>query len=272
MYHGIAEEYINQKSKYDSEENLVSGIIPTACETEIYEESIPRGLESVCYHGLGHAFMVLNSNDLRRSLNYCDFASKEEGFTTVCYTGVFMESLQTKQVGNNLSHPSELNYDQDNPDYPCYSLDEKYKGICFEYRGVLNVILKNDNIKEALEECLKVTKAYQERCFLGAGSNILGRMETGFEAGKKCDPAIEVSLLAYEQCVSGALRSLIHSVRGNPEPTVGFCGGVLEYMRVSCWKQFGRNMRGWVTSEQALQEKCGYFEESIAIELCGTPD
>lgn len=265
MYHGVVEEYINETESSSDPEKFTS-IIPEVCEEENIDKNLQSGMKALCYHGLGHAFMLITDNSLDESLEYCDSLL----VPVACYTGVFMENTQSKQVGRS-NHPSKFNYARENPNYPCNILDEKYKDQCYVYKGISNVVQTSGDFKQAFEDCLEADPEYQDKCFLGVGSNIPGPHWSTQTAGKKCGVALEVSPLAYEQCIYGAMSFIVQLNLGDPKSATEFCEVADENYKDICYRAAGISLGGWITPEETLEKKCKQFKETKAQELCQHP-
>lgn len=266
MYHGVVEEYINQAQiNYDPEKFIT--LVQNVCEDNFSNPDLPSGMRSNCYHGLGHAFMLITENNLNEALKYCDYLST----THACYTGTFMENIGSKQVGRS-DHPSKLSYDQNNPDYPCNILDEKYKNQCYIYKGISNVVRTAGDFKKSFKDCLQVTSKYQEKCFWGVGSDIPGPHWSTQTAAEKCKVALDVSPKAYEQCLYGAMSFVVQLNLGNPKAAVEFCDVADQNYKDICHNAAGISLGGWVTAEETLEKKCASFQEVIAQRLCQHPN
>lgn len=267
MYHGIVEEYINETEISSDPEEFIN-IIPNACEGKNFNQNLPSGMKALCYHGLGHAFMLVTDNGLNESLKYCDYLSI---YSDSCYTGAFMENVKKKQVSRSPAHPSKFSYNSDDPDYPCNIIDEKYRNECYVYKGISSVVNTGGDFKQSFKDCLKVTSKYQEKCFWGVGSDIPGPHWSTQTAAGKCIVALEVSSKAYEQCIIGAMSFLIQLNLGNPQAAIEFCNVVDENYKDICYRASGISLGGWVTHEESLEKKCKQFKEIKAQELCQNP-
>lgn len=74
-----------------------------------------------CLHGLGHAVVFFSDYDLIEGLKLCDLLGTEWDRTS-CYGGAFMENVV------NVEKAKFLNND---PHYPCNSLEAKYQPSCY---------------------------------------------------------------------------------------------------------------------------------------------
>lgn len=270
MYHGVAEKYIETTQIGYSPKDFVENVIPNSCEKGFPTRNLPVAMKGHCYHGLGHAFMFITDNDLNQSLQYCDHVLV--GYENSCYTGALMENLQSKQVGRLGTHVSKFSFDLNNPDYPCSNLNQKYKDYCYRYKGVSNILFTNANVKQSVQECLKVAPLYQNQCFWGIGSNLPGPQWSSRTAGEKCNEALEINPQAYKQCILGAMAFLMQLNLGNADEAVAFCDAIKEDYKPICYSAAGKNLVGWITSEESLEEKCRYFENSEAERICLHPE
>jgi len=266
MFHGIVEEYVSEASEGKNPEQFFASIVPTACENDVAKNNLLPGVKAICYHGLGHAFMFITANDLPKSLRYCDALSSHH--TGECYTGAFMENVQSKQVGRLGIHPSAYAHKPDDPDYPCNALNEKHKEFCYRYVGISVVVETKGDFKKAFSHCLKVAPTYQDTCFFGIGTDIPAPQWSSYEAGKKCGLALEIGGKAYQQCIRGAMAFLVQLNLGNPQAVNDFCGAIQPDYRDLCFESAGKNLRSWVGSDKEFAEKCNQLSTRQAQRLC----
>ena len=272
MFHGIVEEYINEKSEGKEPEQFIITSAPTACEDDVAKNDVlPSGhVKGYCYHGLGHAFMFITNNDLPRSLRYCD--ALPPYYSAGCYTGAFMENLQSKQVGRPGTHPSAYTPKSDDPDYPCNILDNKYRDFCYRYAGIAVGVRTKGDFKEAFASCLKLSPAYRNICFWGVGSSIPAPQWSSRWAGEKCKLALEVNADAYRQCILGGMSFLMQLNLGDPHAVDEFCGAIATNYRDICYVAAGENFRAWIKSDGDLKEKCNQLFDIGARGLCAHGD
>lgn len=170
MFHGIMEEYISEASEGRNMEQFIAAVAPSACENDVAKNNLLPGVKAICYHGLGHAFMFITGNDLPKSLRHCDMLLPTHAGE--CYTGAFMENVQSKQVGRFGAHQSAYAHKPDDPDYPCNVLDEKHKEFCYWYVGISVVVETKGDFKKAFLHCLRLDPAYRNACFFGVGTDV----------------------------------------------------------------------------------------------------
>lgn len=266
MFHGIVEKYISETSEGKDSEQFVASVAPGACEGDMAKNNLLPGVKSICYHGLGHAFMFLTDNDLAVSLSYCDFLSTN--YIQSCYTGSLMENVQSKQVGRLGSHPSKFSYNPDDPNYPCSTVDKRHQDYCYIYKGVASVIATKGDFKRSFEECLRVVPTYQEKCFWGIGANIPGPHRTTKDSAFRCRVALEVDSRAYRECLRGAMSFLVQLNLGNAVEAAEFCNNVEAAYQNMCYSSAGMAFRNWITSEEELRVKCSAFPRRDARTKC----
>lgn len=266
MYHGIAEQYIYKESQKYSPEDFIANVVPQACEEENSQLHLTQGMQGHCYHGLGHAFMILTSNNLKESLTFCDSVTR--GFEESCYTGALMENIQTKQVTLNAQKGNQFAYDVNNPNYPCNTLEEKHKSYCYRYKGVYNLVLTQLDVPSAIAECHKIDPKYQSVCFWGIGTNIPGPHMPTAKAAQKCNDALPISKIAFEQCIRGALGFLVQLHLGKPEAPIEFCSVIDKNYQNYCYKESGIQLSGWLAEGETLTDKCSIFPTIEARNLC----
>lgn len=266
MFHGIVEEYMSEALGGRNPEQFITAIAPTACEDDVAKNNLLPGVKAICYHGLGHAFMFITSNNLPQSLRSCDVLPPSH--SGECYTGAFMENLQSKQVGRLGTHPSAYTPKPDYPDYPCNILDEKHKDFCYRYAAISVVPATKGDFKQAFASCLKLTPAHRSTCFWGVGSDIPAPQWSSSDAGKKCGLALEVSTEAYKQCILGSMAFLVQLNLGNPQAVNEFCGAIKTDYRDICYQAAGANFRSWVSSDKDLAQKCSLLPDIHAHSIC----
>ncbi len=266
MYHGVVEEYVNKRDLAQNLTGAIGAIINEACENgKMNDLGTTRGMRSHCYHGLGHGFMFITSNNLPISLNYCDQIDTE--FRRSCYTGAFMENNQSKQVGRDSLHVSEF-FRPDDPDYPCRILNEQHKDTCYFYKGTNNLNKKRGDLKRAVEECLKGIPKYQESCFKGIGANTPGHYRSPLESAIACKTAISADKRAYKQCIIGAMSFIVQLNHGSAEAASEFCEATEDSHKDICYRTAGADLTDWVTPADNIENKCAKFKSEHARTLC----
>lgn len=264
MYHGIVERYI-EKTNLEFDAQKFGEAVTNACGDSSKSRKLPQAMKGICQHGLGHGFMLITDNDLNESLRLCDII---KGSEQACYSGAFMENVQSKQVGREGRHPSSFSYNEKVPDFPCNTLDKQYEDYCYVYKGVSNVVLSRGDFKKSFKQCREVKPEFQERCFYGVGSDIPGPFWSAAEAAKQCDFALDVDARAYKQCILGGVPFLMQVNLGNPDAATEYCQVIKPEYKETCYRAAGDSFMDWISDKEGLEEKCAHFSDSGAQEIC----
>ncbi len=210
MYHGVVEQYL---STMQTEKTLEEKALLVSNDCKNSSEII----QTNCYHGMGHAFMFVTDNDLKQSTHLCEKLPSNQ--LSNCFTGVFMEVTQPKQVASVHKTYSFENID---PNYPCEDLLDENKSDCYLYKGNLNFYLANQNSKSAFENC-SLVENYEKECYLGVGHSLLRPNWSVETLAKDCNYASTVNKIAHEQCIKGVVPFIMETTQGNPAPAFEFC-------------------------------------------------
>lgn len=264
MYHGVAEEYLSSALAQYSPEEFVSAVIPEACRQ--FGSDATWGDVSLCYHGLGHAFMFITDNDLPSALEYCD--SLGASSRSNCATGVFMENLSPKGVGRFDTHPTNYPYTEDTQASPCSLVPVHYQELCYSYHGVAEVIRTQGDFEAAFRYCEGVPAQFRRQCFWGVGADIPGPHMSAGEAGKKCSFALSVSALAYEACIGGAMSFLVQLARGDLSTAQEFCAEITDAYKPQCYRAAGAEVQQWLRAGETKAQQCSKFKEVEAQTAC----
>ena len=265
MIHGIVEAYITNTSRGLTNDAFVSRLPSDICTDSVNKTILSNGVIGVCYHGLGHGFMLLTNNNIDQSLSYCSNLSEGAGG---CYTGVFMEGIQNKQI-SLLSHASTPPiFDTTKPDSPCDQLDQRYKKTCYAYKGVFETNRTGGDYRKAFFECTKISAPYQNDCFRGVGSNIPGPHWTSEEAGKACSNALVVEESAYKDCIEGAMSFIVELHPNSPQEIEKFCQQIQKSDQGFCYEQGGKNLLHWISDKNLLNNACNTFTTHEARKSC----
>ncbi len=120
-----------------------------------------------CYHGVGHGLMYYTTNDLPKSLTYCE-SYDEISKRMACVNGVFMENFNVDQK----LHISKYVKAQE-PFYPCTEQKYEYKADCYLYAPTYFLSLNKNKYVEALTLCKTAEKEFQLTCISGVGSQTI---------------------------------------------------------------------------------------------------
>ncbi len=121
-----------------------------------------------CYHGFGHALMIVDTGDMMRSLQDCDALVEDPVFMFDCYQGVAMEHAQA-----NFLDPSVILYQkQGDPGYPCGLLDKKYQPACYSEHVVVADKMFSHDWPRVVAYCASLsllTEKEKQPCFFRLG-------------------------------------------------------------------------------------------------------
>lgn len=116
--------------------------------------------QALCFHGLGHLFMVAREGEILESLQDCDRSKIKGGQLLQCWSGVFMENaVNTMEAGGKYLRADE-------PLFPCTwsALPEQYRESCYRQPPVPTF-----DTKESFEICRSAPARWQRSCAFGLG-------------------------------------------------------------------------------------------------------
>lgn len=223
-YHGIAEEHFSQQFKKGipvSKESFseITSFFETCSSNEAGERCWKEFGDAL--HGVGHALMFIEGNDVATSLIQCDAVSPSNT-ARACYDGVFM---------SNNENFFELGVDtlfakQDDPLFPCDSLDSAYQSTC--YKSVAEYRLSG-TAEENIRLCQKFPESEQQYCFEQVARAQTVNIKDITELSRIC-----LGLDAEYQvfCIKGTERYLIDKY--DKEEGRAFCSSLPAELRASC--------------------------------------
>ena len=130
-----------------------------------------------CIHGIGHGLMAWYDYELYNALEACD--KIEHSFhQESCYSGVFMENIVGGIVrdgeiggGQDVSHYTK--YLSDDPHYPCNTVADRYKGMCYWLQTDRMLQLSGD-VNTVGDTCAGAPEVFQFSCFYSMGRTVSG--------------------------------------------------------------------------------------------------
>jgi hypothetical protein len=265
MFHGVVEGYISQTAKGKFTEDFIKTIPSNICTANLEKLNLPKAVTGICYHGLGHAFMFITDNNLITALHYCDTITSG---TQGCYSGAFMENVQSKQVGLSGTHPSKFAFDPQKPDFPCNTLDDKYKSFCYTYKGIHDTVLTKGDFRHAFLECQKIDQNYRSVCIQGVGMNIPAPQLTSEQAGKGCLQALVIDNQSYELCVNAALSFEVELHHDNMKEIEEFCQQIESNLQSNCYYNASLYLKSWLKTNETIESKCQQLSNQQAINSC----
>ena len=157
-YHGATESYFKEHGT----DNLASDL-NLICSNELNSF-----FSHQCMHGIGHGLMAWSNYDLPKALTSCELLSMGE---ESCFTGVFMENI----VGGLSEEEGHFSwYLNNDPQYPCVFVEEKFKSSCYTMQTSRMMQLFYGDFAKVAENCNKVPDAYKKTCFESMGRDVGG--------------------------------------------------------------------------------------------------
>ncbi len=221
-----------------------------------------------CYHGVGHALMLISNGNLPETLKVCD-ALERQGGQSECYAGIFMENLPTSTAITE--HPIKY-LKADDPLYPCDSLDSKYVEQCYNFQtSYFNYLAKSDPTKVS-EYCKLVPSFYTNTCFQRMGAFALSMAGSPINnqiASSYCE---SLTTSEVQFCIQGIVDSFFdrfHEDLPKMYAMFNFCNSVKSIYVGSCYNQTGIVIRG--LTPEIKQEACGQIENAKYKNYCLNP-
>lgn len=229
-YHGGLEGILASKGLIGADEQIIKTALLDICEPVL---SSFKTKKSQCFHGLGHAIMLLTKGELPKSLVYCD--TLVEGGRS-CYEGVFMENSPNTSTQE---HPPKY-INENDPQYPCNILAEKYKQTCYAFQTSYYSYISNGDVSKVVKLCQDNPAIYQSQCFHAIGTGAPGSSKTlqgYYDVCKKVTTG-----LTRKTCVIGVVdsykdrypRDLVKLAQASQ-----FCSLVESGYKDSCYRQIG---------------------------------
>lgn len=248
-YHGAIEAYFDEKSfpVFSANNSVIGEEIRNVCgNSATYAK--PRTY-SECIHGIGHAMMFITDGELPQSLKLCDSLQLLTDRET-CYGGVFMESSSSS---TNIDHPGKFIKDDD-PMYPCNSLEEQYLKTCYTYQSSHFSIITHYDWNRTIQLCLQVPENYKQWCFRTIGTNQVGFTQNLTIMKEDCDL---IDNMQFEnECVLGVVGSLGGRYVGDTQRMLKFCFIVNKENKNVCYEQIAREILSWSQNKQELAIHC----------------
>ena len=244
-YHGTLEAYLKEKTN-GSGFNLAQQFAKVCGKKSDYQKPIEF---NECLHGMGHAAMFVTEMELKESLNLCDAISQQE-YKERCYTGVFMENSSSS---TSFDHKS-IYIRENDPFYPCNSLEEKYLSLCWQYQSSYFSIISHQDWKKVADLCLQIPAKHQDRCFRTIGTNQVGFTQSLEIMKKDCDMMPSDNF--KDICVAGVVSSLSYRFVGNMGKMIEFCSLVSSQNREVCFKQIGSGVSDWHSNKEVVKKEC----------------
>jgi hypothetical protein len=218
-HHGVMESYISQFS--DGQLRLrMNGI----CKQDA---SHPYSLAYYnCWHGLGHGLTIRFTQDVFRSLRFCDYVTKSWERQS-CYSGVFMQNI----VANGSGMHRSVDLKPSDPIYPCDAVSKQQKPSCYLMQTSYVLKVKNWNLPVAFRICDHVESGYVGTCYRSMGRDISGAAL--LDPGKVVAQCNMGASAHRAECIAGAAANAVYDRHGRPMADA-LCKLVRPGDRVAC--------------------------------------
>lgn len=262
-YHGGLEGLLAQKNLAGESDEVVQTTLLDVCDSIKDKFST---LYYQCFHGLGHAFMLVSEGDLPKSLRQCDSLDGE--WQGQCYGGVFMENLPNSTTFTHV--PRFIK--KDDPLYPCNAIDKKYQAACYGFQTSYFSYLAGQNVQKLIKLCNQVPREYRNDCFRQIG---LINIDVLADKQTKAQLACNMIPIGIERqsCIEGLIVGFSDRFPGNitqmkRHGIFEFCLSVEDVYKEACFTQIGRTFRQFVKSPSELEKECGGIKELSYRKLC----
>lgn len=231
-YHGATEAYFKEKGTANLQQNL-----QTLCQDErngFYTHQ--------CLHGVGHGLMAWSNYQLLYALRSCD-ELKSYNNQASCWTGVFMENIvgalaegipnsgktaQSVILDSEKHYTSYLNND---PQYPCTIVPEKYKDTCYFLQPTRMLQLFKGNFEKVAKACLDAPVQNQRSCFQSMGREVNGNSNHHVEEAIKLCQYVPYGE-DRNNCLIGAVQDTFWDPSGQSE-ALSFCAKLTDSKEIS---------------------------------------
>ena len=155
-----------------------------------------------CVHGLGHAVMDFNNDEIFDALKMCDSLDGSWEKAS-CYGGVFMENV----IIDNKNHFTKY-LKKDDLLYPCDAVDQPYKQQCYLMQTSYALKINNGDFKATFALCQKADVGFEAICDQSLGRDASSRSSYNVESIKNiCQMGTDINQQGY--CVVGAVKDII---------------------------------------------------------------
>jgi len=208
-YHGATEAYFRDKGTANLEQNL-----SLICQNESN-----HFFSHQCLHGVGHGLMAWTNYELYEALDACEKLSADNQKHS-CWTGVFMENIVGGlSEARNTGHFTK--YLSSDPQFPCDSIDNKYKSDCYFLQTSRMMQLFNSDFHKIASSCKNVPSQYQSSCFQSMGRDING--SSNHDIAKSIANCHFAPFGDYRNdCLAGAVQDTFWTDKGESE-ALTFC-------------------------------------------------
>ena len=254
LFHGIIETFLKKQIILD---DVLPEDIQVKNSCDFFEDRLTK-LE--CAHGMGHGLVGASDFDLQWSANRCNEFDLLE-LQQACYRGVFMENVVAIMDARGGI------YDNDDPFYPCNTLEERYAQVCYQYQTPLMAHRASTNV---FDTCDKIEpKSLIKYCYIGVKPLFGSRNDSNFKnviiECKKGNPDYQT------YCFIGYLVGL--SDWKGIQQGIEFCKVIPEEFKTDCYDYLGKAIHDeYYEHPNRIEEECSKIESIDYEEICKKSD
>lgn len=197
-YHGVVERFLWGEASADGvplhvSQALIQQKVAAACPSD----AAPR-LRFQCLHGLGHAVLYFNGDQLNAALELCD-QLPDAWSRRSCYGGVFMENVTGASPEKRLV--SAIDYH-----YPCNQVAPAYRRDCYLMQ-TSRMIEMGLPLEALFAECGRA-ESFRDECIQSIGRDLSNeaRVYGPRQAASQCELA---SGTDRQACLRGVVYALV---------------------------------------------------------------
>lgn len=253
-YHGIVQHFLTDQAmigKFSPDSVDIKNLCP-------FDRKNPVSIDRwECLHGVGHGLASIYLYDSNKAVRRCaEFESTWEQVT--CSKGLFMEifSRASKKL------PSDIK--EDDPFFPCNSIDQQFSAPCYHYLVSYRLGLTN-NIDKTAAECQKINAASIEYCFRGLGRAVATISSNTDLLKSVCQNRV-IPKPFQLACHLGA--AMVLSDNRNSSEALKFCGLISEEHRNACFTEVGKWIKLVYPTEAQQQKECTKAADSESVQQC----
>lgn len=258
-FHGAIEAYFKKHGTANLSEEL-----KVICSSELNPF-----FSHQCLHGIGHGLMAWSNYELFDALKACDLLDRGN---SSCWTGVFMENIVGGLSGHGEHGAHEghfTKYLNEDAQYPCSVVEEKYKSYCYSYQTSRMIQLFSGDFSKVASACFQTPRRYHASCFASMGRDV-GGVYRG-------NPAGAIQACSYipmgpsrNRCLTGAVQDAFWDPNGQ-DNALKFCK-LLKYKDQldACYNTIFSRGRDVLPSKKDFRLFCSKAEsryQSVCLEF-----
>lgn len=173
--------------------------------------------------------------------------------------------MENSSSSTNNDHPGRW-VKQDDPLFPCNSLDQKYARLCYRYQSSHFALISNHDWAKTANLCLKVPQDYQDDCFRTIGTNQVGFTQDTNVMRQNC--SLMPNSHFQEICFMGVISSFAYRFVGDNERMSNFCSSVPTSFQEGCFRQMGTSVSEWHLNKNQAVVLCDQIGDSKFSSWC----